>query len=1235
MRRLLIIAVSVLLIAALGVAAGWQWLHSEGGNRWLVERAIEASDGALTVDGLRGRFDESLTARSLAWDQDGLRVDLEDVALRGAVSAWPPGVTLVSARVGALQVTLDPAAPDAGEPADWPAILDGLALPVPVSIAQWNVGPVELLDGEGGRDRLLDAAEGSLRWFDALVLPSFAWEAPQHAGRGSLQLELQAPYRHVLELEAEAPALERTPGLSLSLVGDEAETRLEAAATGRDRLDAAGVVLQPLERPELRLDIETAHVGLTSGVALTDLLLSLDGPPGHLAVNAEGILETGESPPAPWTLEGRLAPSSFTVEALEIEAGDRRFIAEGVASLLPGRIHVDPLALRSLDGETRLGGDLHFELDTEQVEADLEWQGLSWPLEGGEAAWRSPRGRLAARGTPSSWTGSARVDVLAPNLPESGSFDIEADGGLERGRFRLTGSGSLLERIEGEGILTWDPALRLEWGGSVSGLDASPFIDGWPSAIDAQLRYLLDGRSQQFDIASLGGTLRGEPLSGAGRLETSDGRWVFEDIRVGIGEARFDIGGAWPEGRLTVESSVPPRSAPARWLGFEANGFLTFDGSVEPPGLEARLEGRGPELEGLTLGAWTLEGDSAVEGLAFNVELPATGNALAGRVSGTLRLAGQGLDVALNLQQGEQALILALDSEPVAWRADMTPRDLDLGGRLTMLEALQGEEVLFRLDRPTPFRVAQGRFSLSEACGRVVGGGSACLEGAVDTDGELSLDATLEALPLAPLAARLGLAIVPDQSVDGEFSFRRTPGALPSGLLVLDLSAGALRDPEQPERTLETGPARVNFVLDEGQIRSGVFELPLPGVGSIEGSLDAANVRLDGSGSVRGRARVQITDLSSVGVLLPDLERLSGGMSTELDLTGSVGEPILDGLVRFEDVAFSVPYLGLEVTDLNGEGYARGQGEAALQATFRVGEGSGRLLGDVDLTPGSGLPFIFRIEGENLRLVETPDIELDANPAMDLSWSDGAWTIDGSLEVPRLRLTPRSTLVGQVSESEDVVIVAGEPPVSPPPPIYATNRFFGQLELVLGDDITLETEDAQARVGGGLTLSWSGPPEPVAEGALTVTGEIEIFGPVLRISDGNLRFPGVPVSNPVLDLRAERDVFGNTQIRAAGVAVSGTARRPSIEAYTRPFTTRDRAWALLITGQDFDQGQSITALEVGAYIAPRIYVSYGVSLFDDENVASVRYDFSRGFGVKATSGVRQTGVDISYTIEND
>jgi len=97
--------------------------------------------------------------------------------------------------------------------------------------------------------------------------------------------------------------------------------------------------------------------------------------------------------------------------------------------------------------------------------------------------------------------------------------------------------------------------------------------------------------------------------------------------------------------------------------------------------------------------------------------------------------------------------------------------------------------------------------------------------------------------------------------------------------------------------------------------------------------------------------------------------------------------------------------------------------------------------------------------------------------------------------------------------------------------------------------------------------------------------------------------------------------------------VIGNLKRPVVEAYTVPVTNEDRAWTLLITGTDFDQGQGVSGFDVGTYIAPRLYVSYGISLFDDENVFSVRYDIRKGLGIKATSGQRETGLDVSYTID--
>jgi translocation and assembly module TamB len=88
-----------------------------------------------------------------------------------------------------------------------------------------------------------------------------------------------------------------------------------------------------------------------------------------------------------------------------------------------------------------------------------------------------------------------------------------------------------------------------------------------------------------------------------------------------------------------------------------------------------------------------------------------------------------------------------------------------------------------------------------------------------------------------------------------------------------------------------------------------------------------------------------------------------------------------------------------------------------------------------------------------------------------------------------------------------------------------------------------------------------------------------------------------------------------------------------MEPYTRPLTTEERALTLLVTGSDFDFEQGLGAIDFGTYISPRVFVSYGVGLFETENVIRVRYDLKRGFGITTTSGEKESGVDLSYRIE--
>ena len=97
--------------------------------------------------------------------------------------------------------------------------------------------------------------------------------------------------------------------------------------------------------------------------------------------------------------------------------------------------------------------------------------------------------------------------------------------------------------------------------------------------------------------------------------------------------------------------------------------------------------------------------------------------------------------------------------------------------------------------------------------------------------------------------------------------------------------------------------------------------------------------------------------------------------------------------------------------------------------------------------------------------------------------------------------------------------------------------------------------------------------------------------------------------------------------------IDGAVRRPVVQAYTVPVTTEERALTLLVTGSDFDYEQGVGAIDFGTYIAPRLFVSYGVGVFERENIISARFDLAKGFGIKASSGSKESGVDLNYRIE--
>jgi len=163
-------------------------------------------------------------------------------------------------------------------------------------------------------------------------------------------------------------------------------------------------------------------------------------------------------------------------------------------------------------------------------------------------------------------------------------------------------------------------------------------------------------------------------------------------------------------------------------------------------------------------------------------------------------------------------------------------------------------------------------------------------------------------------------------------------------------------------------------------------------------------------------------------------------------------------------------------------------------------------------------------------------------------------------------------------------------------------------------------------------------------------------------------FGGGPIANPGLDLRATRTADDGT---IAGVDISGTAEAPIVRLFTNPAKSENDAVSYIMFGKPASesnagsqaasqlgvegtdmlargvasklgiQGASVeskegslqdAALFLGTYVSPKLYVSYGVGLFESSSTLRVRYKMNKRWAVQTESGTSRSGL-LQYTGE--
>jgi translocation and assembly module TamB len=193
----------------------------------------------------------------------------------------------------------------------------------------------------------------------------------------------------------------------------------------------------------------------------------------------------------------------------------------------------------------------------------------------------------------------------------------------------------------------------------------------------------------------------------------------------------------------------------------------------------------------------------------------------------------------------------------------------------------------------------------------------------------------------------------------------------------------------------------------------------------------------------------------------------------------------------------------------------------------------------------------------------------------------------------------------------------------------------------------------------------------LASGALDVEGSYLAYGQKLQVTRGNLRWSNSPISDPVLDVRAEREVGEVT----AGIDVRGRASAPVATVWSNPATSQSEAIAYLALGRPLASasrdeslrvdaarsalsiGGSLLASQLGArlglddagvsrsralggdvigagkYLSPRVYVGYGVSLLGSGHVLTLKYLLRKGFDIEIESSTMENRASVNWRLE--
>jgi translocation and assembly module TamB len=1251
----IVIAVLILIVVAMLL---WV-LNTQSGTRWAAARATAALGDKLAIERIEGTIAGPLHVRNLRYRDPaaGIDVGVRELALDMVLNdLWGQLVHVKSLEVSGIDVlTHEPTEPP---PPEEPSKPFSLKPPIEVAIDSFVARDVKVRNPEA---TVVEVTRATFvgRWTDeALAVQTLDVRSPQgfvkFAGR------VGQPQAYIGEGKGQFrwTAGEQTFAGSLDANANQAEATISSKLTSPLAARLEVKVAQAGDH-KWRLQLEVPRFDpreeLMPDSSLQSLAASLQG---------NGTFEQG-------VVSGRVMINDepLQLESVRFARSEERVNLQSL------------LRIGSTAGELKADADIQFSEESWTSNVKALWRDVVVP-----SAWVGQelhtRGELAFDGNPQLYNAKGKLAIGPPQ--KQADIALQVRGTPELVELQQLDILQQQGRLAATGKVNLQPQLAWSIDARGKNFDPGAFAVEWPGNLGFQLatqgKMTDKGPDATLKLTQLRGRLRGRQISGDADLTITAPYMPAGTLALDSGQSKLRIDAARGE---QIDANITVDVASLNdWLP-NAGGVLGANFRVKGqwPDISINGNARGRELHMDEMRANELALDAdvnkpldpegsvklriagvAAAGFTFDsVQANASGNSASHRAD--LTTTGQPLAVSLAIQGSRQE---------GGWSGSMQQLVIDVknAARLSLRE-------------PANIVVKANAVDVSRACfvDRDI---ELCMQGNLQPDGSMQASYSLANVPLA-LANSLSDEELPLQfsgMLEGEGDIRRdAEGKLfgnaslrsPSGRMARTLAVEeGEADPAEQETLLSYDDFRLDANLSGPDARASInARLQQSGFLRGEGEVRGLN---ETNAQVNGKLSASLPDLAPFAVFAPQLANVHGRMDAQASVAGTVEEPAISGQVSAAELAADIPAIGLHLK--NGRLDVRPSSPTEFQLSGGIESGGGSLsFAGTASTSGA---VNMQLNGDRFLAADIPGAKVLITPDLDMVRNEERTTLTGKVTIPEadvnLQKLPRGGDKAQAASPDVVVIDSG---TTQETAAEQAIPLFADITIALGEKVNLTGFGLQAQVAGQLDVRERPGADTVGSGTVRVTGTYKAYGQDLTIQEGELLYANTPLDNPRLRIEATRtveDVTAGEEV-VAGLRVRGSAQAPELSVFSDPPMGQANALSYIVAGKPLDEigsgegegdamqaatrslgaaaggllaknvGRRLgadelsvkddemiggAALTVGQYLSPRVYLSYGVGLFEPGEVVTLRYKINSGLSVQAQRGPEDTRAGIEY-----